>query len=164
MDRTRVAPAPLAAVLAALSVVGVGFATASRFGAILVHQCVAGDGMAGALGLRLALLRPDAACPSGALAVGGDSRQVMGVLVVVALPLLLVHLLGLTMAAGLLARIGLAVRTVVRVLAGLVRRPEPARPALPRCARPVPAGLLRGAVEGAPVGSPLLRGPPLRFA
>ena len=46
------------------------------------------------MGLRLALLRSDLTCPSGTYAIGGDTGQVVGLVVVVALPLLLAHLVG----------------------------------------------------------------------
>ena len=116
MTRTRTVPTPLVAASAVLTVLAAGVVALSRFGTVLVHQCVAAEGAAGALGLRLALLRQEAACPSGSLAVGGDSRQVIGVLVMVALPVLVAHLVAGAAALGLLARVRSGVRTVVQAL------------------------------------------------
>ena len=85
--------------------------------AVIIHQCLPGDGAAGWLGVRLALLRADAACPEGALALGADGRDVVGVTVMVALPVLLVHLAGAGLGLGLLRRFALAVRDAVDVMA-----------------------------------------------
>lgn len=164
MTRSRTVPAPLVAASAVLAVLAAGVVALSRFGTVLVHQCVAAEGAAGTLGLRLALLRQDATCPSGSLAVGGDSRQVIGVLVMVALPVLVAHLVAAAAALGLLARVRSGVRTAVRALAGLVRRPEPVRPVPARSSRPVLARLVVVPADGPTLGSPLRRGPPARLA
>lgn len=99
-----------------------------REGAVLVHQCVTGDGAAGWLGLRLALLRMDGDCPSGTLAVGGDSRQVMGVVAIVALPVLLTHLAGLGVGLGLVALLRRLLSGAVAVLRAVAPRLPVARP------------------------------------
>src|SRR5665647_1655124 len=57
-------------------------------GTLTVQQCVSGAGL-GRVGLGLALLRVDEACPDG-------QRQVIGVVVVVAMPVLVAHLAGAT--------------------------------------------------------------------
>lgn len=164
MTSSRTVPAPLVAASAVLAVLAAGVVALSRFGTVLVHQCVAAEGTVGALGLRLALLRQDAACPSGSLAVGGDSRQVIGVLVLVALPVLVAHLVAAAAALGLLARVRSGVRTAVRALTGLVLRPEPVRPVPARPSRPVLARLVVVPADGPTLGSPLRRGPPARLA
>lgn len=87
-------------------------------GALSVQQCVPGTGV-GRLGLGLALLRVDEVCPRGTLAVGGDQRQVIGVVVVVALPVLAAHLAGATLGVGLLARLHGLLRVLVAALGSL---------------------------------------------
>lgn len=157
MTRVRSATAP--AVFGALAVLGAGVAVLSRSSSVLVHQCVA-DGTAGAIGLRLALLRHDPACPSE-LAVGGDTRQVIGVVVLVAAPVLALHLAGLLAGLGLLARANAGLRAVAAVLAGLVARPEAAQVPGPSGALPAPVAVLGGPRTAALLGAPLRRGPPL---
>ena len=165
VTRTRRMPARTVAVLGVLALASAGFGALTRFASVAVHQCVA-DGTAGAIGLRLALLRHDAACPSGTLAIGGDGRQVTSLIVLVALPVLVVHLLGIAAAAGMAGRIRAGVHTMVRLpLAGLVARPEPvALTVLPL--RPVRSrrSRSRAPIEGPPAGVPWRRGPPLRLA
>lgn len=121
----RLSAAPVGGLVALA--LGVG-AVLARNGSILVHQCVPAEGTAGWLGLRLALLRTDAACPTGELAVGGDGRQVLGVVVMVALPMLLGHLAGLALSLGLMARLHGLLRAVAAVLT-VVPRPPAAAPA-----------------------------------
>lgn len=113
--------------IAATSVLAVLVALV-RHGSVLVHQCVTGDGAAGWLGLRLALLRLDPACPDGGLAVGGDGHQVMGVVVMVALPALLAHVAAAGIGLSLLARLRGAVHAAVALLSAVVRAlPVPVR-------------------------------------
>ena len=112
--RTRWLAAAPVAVLAAL-VLGLG-AVLARNGAILVQQCVPAEGTAGWWGLRLAVLRTDTACPVGELALGGDGRQVMAVVVMVALPVLLGELAGLALTLGLMARLHRLLRAAGSVL------------------------------------------------
>ncbi len=109
-----------------------------RNAAVVVQQCLPGDGLAGWLGVRLALLRPDAACPEGALALGADGRDVVGVTVMVAVPVLLAHLTGAGVGLGLLRTFGRAVRSAVELVAGVLLR-------IPR-AIPTFAPVLRAAV------------------
>lgn len=128
---------------------------------VLVHQCVAGDGMAGWLGLRLALLRADVDCPSGTLAVGADGRHVAGLLVVVALPVLLAHLAVAATGLAVLAALRGAVRAVVEAVGALVRRvPRPVRVLVVR-ARAAVAVVVRRAVAATGRGGVLRRGPPV---
>lgn len=105
---------------------------------VLVHQCVAGDGLVGTLGLRLALLRPDASCPSGTLALGPDGAQAAGIVVMVAAPVLLLHLVLAGTGAGLLAVAAALVRALGRLLAraGLTLPEAVTLPAVGRSPRP----------------------------
>lgn len=98
-----------------------------RHGALLVHQCVPG-GPVGWFGLQLALLRPDATCASG-LAVGGEQRQMIGVVVIVTVPVLLANLAVAALGVGLGTRLRRLVRAVAVVMASLARRlPAPGAP------------------------------------
>ncbi len=165
----RVTPASLrrlppatAVLLGVLASVVAGLAVLTRDAEVLVHRCVA-DGTAGTIGLRLALLHHDPACPSGELAVGGQTRQVIGVVVLVALPVLAAHLGGLLAGAGLVARVRAGLRTVRGVLAGLVRPPRPARVPV-RGARRVPVEVVRSRHTDPVLATPALRGPPVALA
>lgn len=149
----------MVAVLGALAGAVAAVGTVSRHAEVLVHQCVA-DGTAGAIGLRLALLHHDPACPSGELAVGGQTRQVIGVVVLVALPVLAAHLVGLLAGAGLLARVRAGLRTVRGVLAGLVGAPEPAFVPV-SVVRRVPVEVVRSRHTDPVLAVPALRGPPV---
>lgn len=122
-------------VLAALAVLAVA---ASRV-PVLVHRCVAGDGLAGVLGLRLALLRPDGACPSGTLALGGEGAHAAGIVVLVAAPVLALHLVLAGTGAGVLALAAGLVRALGRALARVlpVLPSAAAVPAVGRVLRPV---------------------------
>ncbi|WP_188484633.1 hypothetical protein [Cellulomonas carbonis] len=127
---------------------------------VLVHRCVAGDGMAGWLGLRLALLRTDVECPSGTLAVGGDGRQVAGVLVVVALPVLLAHLGVAATGLAVLAALRGAVRDLTDALRAVVRRvPGAASVVLVRARLAVASTVAAPSAVGGS-GGVLRRGPP----
>lgn len=90
--------------------------------AVLVHRCVAADGLTEWLGLRLALLR-HGDCPEGALAVGGDGEQLLTLVVGAAVPVLLAHLLGTALGLGLAGRVRRALRSLVAVR----RLPRPVR-------------------------------------
>jgi len=132
----------------------------AHHGALLVHQCIPADPAVGRLGVGLALLRTDGDCPTGTLALGGDGRHVMGVVVLVALPVLLTHLLALATGLGLLARLRVLVRATLTVL-GWAARPVPATHALlvPGARRYVVAARRRA--SGRPVlVAPWRRGPP----
>lgn len=165
---TRRRPAPWGAVALAATVVGVLAALPGllvRHGSVVLHQCVPAEGTAGWLGLRLALLRAEPDCPSGTLAVGGEPRQVLGVVVMVALPLLAAHLVAAAVGIGLAARLHRVVRSAAALLAGVVRR-LPGLPGLVvRRLRPAVAAAVARAPRGEPVLGPPRRGPPaLRFA
>lgn len=127
-------------------------------GTLTVQQCVPGSGL-GRVGLGLAMLRVDEACPHGTLAVGGDQRQVFGIVVVVALPVLLANLAGATLGIGVLSRLQGALRGLLALLVSLRRRPpSPAPlPAVGRVRVDVPVDR---PASSAVVGVPWWRGPP----
>lgn len=135
-------------------------------GTLSVQQCVSGAGL-GRFGLGLALLRVDEACPDGTLAVGGGQRQVIGVVVVVAMPVLVAHLAGATLGLGALARLRRLHRLLRAIVAGLgarVRRPAapPPLPAQVRVAVDIPVD---PPTSRAVLGVPWWRGPPqVQFA
>jgi hypothetical protein len=150
------AVAQLAPALAAVAVF-VGLMRLADQTAVTVHQCVSVAGL-GRLGLGLALLRVDDSCPAGSLAVGGDQRQVLGVVVLVALPSLASHLMAAGAGLGVLARTCHAVRAVLRTLVPTVRAPGgPSRIDVPSIAIDVPRPTPR---SRAVVGVPWWRGPP----
>jgi len=129
---------------------------------VSVLQCVPGGGLA-RVGVGLALLRADERCPEGELALGGDQRQVMGVVVVVALPALAAHVAGALAGAGVLARLQRVLRVVLSMLVPALRAPEAVAPVEPTTrAVEVPADR---PVARVVVGVPQRRGPPqVRFA
>lgn len=114
--------------LAAWLALAAGVVALAAHAPVLVHRCLPADGLTGGLGVRLALLRADADCPSGTLALGGEPERVMSLLVVVAVPVVLAHALSLLAAACVVAGARLLVRAVGRV-AGVVL------PVLPRAPR-----------------------------
>lgn len=131
-------------------------------GALTVQQCVPGSGL-GRVGLGLAVLRVDPACPDGTLAIGGDSR-VIGVVVIVALPVLLANLAGATLGVGVLARLHGVLRALLGLVGALRRRlPVPASlPGVVQVRVDVP---VERPSSRAVVGVPWWRGPPqLSFA
>lgn len=159
------AAAPTLALIALSVLAAVSAASAaSGRSAILLQQCVSGDGVVGRWGMGLALLHTSADCPAGALALGPDHRQALTLVVTIAVPALAAHLLT---AAGGLWLAGLVRRTVALVrellsAAGAHRLPTrpPARSAVPD----------RGLVRATPVRrmlrtrlwiAHLNRGPPL---
>nr|WP_297426589.1 hypothetical protein [uncultured Actinotalea sp.] len=149
-----------ARVLVAWAALAGGVVALAAHAPVLVHRCLPADGLTGAAGVRLALLRPDADCPSGTLALGGEPGQVMGLLVLVAVPVVVAHVLTMLAAACVVAGAGLLVRAVGRL--GRLVRPE-----LPRAPR-VPVGrpravvpvVVRDAVRTVLDAAVLRRGPP----
>ncbi len=153
--------AALAPVIAVLGVLAVAITRAAEGTSVTVHQCVSGGGFA-RFGVRLALLHPDDACPQGELALGGDQRQVMGVVVLVAVPVLLGHVAGVLAGVGVLARLSSALRAVLALLVPSLRVPELAPVEEPRLAVEVP---VERAESRLVVGTPWRRGPPqVQFA
>ncbi|GEN79968.1 hypothetical protein AFE02nite_17020 [Actinotalea fermentans] len=154
--RVRRSGAALWPVLSALALLGAGAVVLLQQGALMVHQCVTA-GSLGRFGVTLALLREDAACPSGYGV--GDGQRAIGVVVAIALPVLLAHLVGAGVGVGLASRL----HRLVRVAVGVVRslRPRPAEPV----ALPVPRLVAVDVPVVAPrsravAGGPWWRGPP----
>ncbi len=129
-------------------------------GLATVHTCLPVSGTWAQMGLRLALLHPDAACPQGTLAVGATTGQAMTVVVAVAVPAVLAHLALISGAAGLVG----SVRRVILAAAHRVSRAlapsAPRHPDLPTAPGPV---VRPAAVPVRTVASrrPHRRGPPV---
>jgi hypothetical protein len=143
----------------ALAAVGVA-SQLTRLAGLVVHQCVPDAGL-GWLGVRLALLRVDAVCPNGSLAVGGDQRQVLAVVFAVALPVLLGHLLLGCLGIGALAQLRRLAGVAIEILAGVrANLPDDVVVRVPSTVRVAIAGLYRPpVVREAPI-VPWWRGPP----
>ena len=127
-------------------------------GIVQVTRCVAlPDGVAH-LGIRLALLRTTADCPTTGLALGGEQEQILGVALVLTLPMLLLHVVAVSGGCG-------ALRALRQSLARLARLTPwqllPYDSNAPVAVRLPPA---RRAVEvlhrSVHLRVPLLRGPP----
>lgn len=147
----------LAPTLGLLALLGAGAVLAMQQGTVLVHRCVSA-GSLGRFGVSLALLRDDAACPAGTYGVG-EGQRVIGVVVAIALPVLVAHLLGAGLGVGMAARLHRLVRAAIGVVLGL--RPWPAEPVV----LPVAPGLAVDVPVVAPrtravPGGPWWRGPP----
>jgi hypothetical protein len=151
--------APVAVV--ALALAGAAVQLADR-ASISVLQCVPGTGLA-RFGVTLALLRQDDACPHGSLALGGDQRQVLGVVIMVALPVLVAHLMGAVVGIGVLARLHRVLRAAFALLVPVLRVPATVPTPEPFVlAVDVPVDPPTSRVV---VGVPQRRGPPqVRFA
>lgn len=127
-------------------------------GAVQVTRCVVVPGGIAQVGVHLALLRPAEACPTTGVALGGDSEQMLAVVVMLTLPMLVLH-------AGVLAGGWGAASAVRRSLArlsrlvplGAVTAPRPL--AVPTSRGDV-VGRVPGPVSRVPGTVPLLRGPP----
>lgn len=115
-------------------------------GRVLVHRCVSADDMVAALGLRLELLASAAHCPQDAYALGTTSQGAV-LLLSVAVPVLVVHLLLAAAGLGLGALVHRARGVVVALAraAGVRRAVPSAPPAVPqlRPAAPVVPVLVR---------------------
>lgn len=127
-------------------------------GAVHVTRCVSVPGGLAQIGLSLALLRPAAECPTTGLALGGESEQVLAVVVMLTVPMLLLH-------AGALAGTWGAVAAVRRTLHRFARltpwRRVPAmRPLVVPVRRVSAVGRLVVHALWTPGTVPLLRGPP----
>jgi hypothetical protein len=151
----------LSACVGLVTMAGPAVALLGRGGALVVHPCVPGDGLLGWMGLRLAILRPDVACPAGTFSVDGLAGGTVGLVVIVALPLLATHLASLAVTLGLAARLHAALRVVRLLLATAVRR-LPASPSVrtPSSHVAVLAAPMVAVIQRE-VASPWRRGPPL---
>lgn len=89
---------------------------AAGSGAVQIARCLPVSGGLGQLGMHVTLLRADPACPTGTLALNGDSEAMLAVALVISLPALLG---GLAMIAGTAAVLA-AGRSALRWLSMLV--------------------------------------------
>lgn len=118
VDARRAIPwPPLAAVALTIAVAG----ALAGPGRLVLHACVPGAGAPGWLGLRLALLRASVDCPDGFLAVGGTGASGALVVVSVAVPALLVHLLAVACGLSLSALLARTASGIAVVLGGVLR-------------------------------------------
>ncbi len=164
VDARRGSPLPPIAAAAVLAVaVALGAVAVSRT-QFALHACLPGEGPIGWLGLRLALLRGSVDCPEGTLALGGSASRSALVVVSVALPTLLVHLLAAVCGASLsalLARAASGIRAVIGAAwHGLPGTPRAPGVRVRRVIGAVRAGVLRRAGDLAHPD----RGPPVPLA
>lgn len=149
--------AALVPALAVLALLAAGALVLVQQGSLMVHQCVTA-GSLGRFGVSLALLRDDAACPAGSYGVG-DGQRALGLVVAIALPVLLAHLVGAGLGVGLAARLHRLVRAAVGVVRGLRARPaEPVVVPVVRCVA-VDVPVVAPRARAVP-GGPWWRGPP----
>ncbi|WP_182113061.1 hypothetical protein [Actinotalea sp. JY-7876] len=154
--------AATALTLAALALLA-GIATLlARTGTLLVHACLPGDGLVGALGVRLALIGPDGECPEGTLGLAGDGAARLVLLV--ALPVVLAYVAAVL--GGL--SVVVVVRAARRALGACVASLAALRPRLPAApqllVRPVAAPAAHRVLALAPQVLGALvrrRGPPV---
>lgn len=158
VGRGRRGGSALTPALAVLALLGAGAVVLLRQGTFLVHQCVSA-GSLGRLGVTLSLLRDDAACPAGTYGVG-EGQRVIGVVVAVALPVLLAHLVAAGLGVGLASWLSRLVRLALDVVRGL--RPRPAEPVALPVVRPLAVDAPVAAPRSRTVpGGPWWRGPPV---
>jgi len=117
---------PIAAVAVLALVSGLAAVLDGR-AQLALHACLPGDGPVGWLGLRLALLRSSVDCPDGALALGGSTSRSALVVVSVAVPVLLAHVVAAVCGASLSALATRAASGLRAVLAAVWPR-LPGRP------------------------------------
>lgn len=147
----------VAPALAMVALLAAGAFVLVQQGSLMVHQCVTA-GALGRFGVSLALLRDDAACPAGSYGVG-DGQRAIGVVIAIALPVLLAHLVGAGLGVGLASRLHRLVRVAVAVVRGL--RPRPADPVVVPVVRLVAVDVPVVAPRARAVpGGPWWRGPP----
>lgn len=133
-----------------------GAALLAKRTTFLVHECVSA-GALGRLGLRVTFVSGDAVCPAGT--VPGDGRHVVGLVVAVALPVLIGHLVGAALGVGAASRLHRALRALVAAVRALpVAIVDPTAPAVaPATAVDVP---VRRPGTRTAAAVPWRRGPP----
>lgn len=157
---------PLAAALLAVGGVAVVLGVLAAQGRLLLHPCVTADGPLGQLGVRLALLSSANDCPEGTLAVSDAAANGAILVLSVAAPVLVAHLVVGVFGAGLTALLVRAASSAGALLGAVLVR-LPGRPAA--AAGPSPRGLVVGAPDVRPPSTRGLRahphrGPPLATA
>lgn len=127
--RRGIPPSPIVAVAVLAAVAGLAVALPGPI-RLALHSCLPGEGPAGWLGLRLALLRSSVDCPDGTLALGGSTASSALVVASVALPTVLLHVLAAVCGVRLSALVARAAsglrrifRAAWRVLPGSPRAP-----------------------------------------
>ncbi|MGY4643855.1 hypothetical protein [Cellulomonas sp. URHB0016] len=118
-----------------------GLAVAAQ-GRVLLHQCLPAGGI-GPWGVGLTVLRDASECPEGSYALGAAASGAV-VLLSVAVPLLVAHVVAAALGVGLSAAVRGAVRAIPAFLRTLVRGAVEAPAA-------VAVRLAPAAVAGAPV-------------
>jgi hypothetical protein len=153
----------LALALAGVALLAVALGVLVLQGRLLLHPCVSADGPLGQLGVRLALLSSANDCPEGTLAVSDAATSGAILVLSVAAPALVAHLVLGVFGAGLtalLVRAASSAGALLRVV--LVRLPV--RPAV-LAVRALRVALVAGPDVRPPVSRGLRvhphRGPPL---
>lgn len=134
-------------------------------GISLVSRCVSPTGPSAWWSTHLAMVRADASCADGTLALGGAPGDVAVVLATIALPALVAQTVVLAVAGGLLAALRATLRTVRVVVGRRLLRPATVAAVVPRGrVRVAPRPHVRRARVrvGGPV--PVRRGPPVPAA
>lgn len=135
--------------------------TLGEHGVSLVSRCVTTAGAPAWWATHLAMVRVDAACPEGSLALGGAPGDVAVVLATIALPALLVQAVMLVVVGGVLAAVRTSWRCARAVVGATILLPVPTPGVTPvGRVRPVPRPFVRRVRVrvGGPV--PVRRGPP----
>lgn len=127
-------------------------------GAVHVTRCVSVPGGLAQIGLNLALLRPAAECPTTGLALGGESEQVLAVVVMLTVPMLLLQVGAVAGTWGVVAAVRRALRRLA--LVGPWRRLPAASPLVLPARRVSAVGRLVLRARWTPGTVRLLRGPP----
>ncbi|MGP7960156.1 hypothetical protein ACTVCO_05000 [Sanguibacter sp. A247] len=135
--------------------------TLGEHGVSIVSRCVTTAGAPVWWATHLAMVRVDAACPEGSLALGGAPADVAVVLATIALPALLAQALVLVAVGGVLAALRASWHCARAVLGAPMALPV-ATPSAPPVARvrTIPRPFVRRVLVrvGGPV--PVRRGPP----
>ncbi|MBB2925366.1 hypothetical protein [Cellulomonas cellasea] len=160
LDRT------LALALAGVGLLAVVLGVLVVQGRLLLHPCVSADGPLGQLGVRLALLTSATDCPEGTLAVSDAATHGAILVLSVAAPVLVAHVLVAVFGAGLTALLVRAASSAGALLGAVLVR----LPVRPRVVSTPPRRLVVvGDPDVRPPGSRGLRlhphrGPPLARA
>ncbi|MBO9553019.1 hypothetical protein [Cellulomonas sp.] len=150
-------PHPVLAVPVVALCLVVGLALAAQ-GRVLLHQCLPAGGL-GPWGVGMAVLRDASECPEGSYALGSVTSGAV-VLLSVAVPVLVAHLLAAACGLGLSAAVVAALRAVPGLLRTLVRPvAEPVALVVRRARADVPDGPARPHARLLVVHLPV-RGPP----
>ncbi|MFS0699460.1 hypothetical protein AB6N24_05755 [Cellulomonas sp. 179-A 4D5 NHS] len=153
----------LALLLAGVGLLAVALGVLVLQGRLLLHPCVSADGALGQLGVRLALLSSANDCPEGTLAVSDAATHGAILVLSVAAPVLVAHVVVAAFGAGLTALVVRAASSAGALLRVVLVR-LPARPH--GASTPLRRLVVVGGPDVRPPGSRGLRlhphrGPPL---